>query len=78
MDGLTVISEEQRTYRRAVAYRLAEVANGRPYIGWAAVSMSWVAAQDARRAKACSVQEPGSAAYRLRVSPGSEIMSMLS
>src|SRR5215217_9615258 len=62
MDGLTVLSEEQRIHRRAVAYWLAGVAAGWPYIGWAAVSMSWVAAQEARRPRACSVEEPGSAA----------------
>jgi hypothetical protein len=35
-------------------------------------------AQEVRRSRACAVLEAGSAAYRARVSPGSEIMSTLS
>ncbi len=40
--------------------------------------LDWVAVQEASRSRAWAVGEAGSAAYRVRVSPGSEIMSTLS
>jgi hypothetical protein len=61
MDGLTVISEGSvPTGARWPTGWLGSPLAG--YIGWVAVSMSWVAAQEARRTRACSVEEPGSAA----------------